>query len=376
MVHSMRVSAWPSSPVELEAAQRALASAIPPPWRSTVGARVGGCFVCFERGESGPGRAGDRAWAAATVDGEVSVVEGAAGAPYEAGLLALREGPLLEAAVRALADSPEVLLVNATGRDHPRRAGLALHLGSVLDLPSVGVTHRTLLAAGEWPPDEPGARAPLLLGGEFVGYWVRTKRGRRPLAVHAAWRTDPKTAADVVLTASGRARTPEPLRHARRAARTARAGVSFALVAESSNRGDVMADRVRGVDYFYVTIPDAPGEGDRLLSALRNGDVNLLAYLGFPVGGGQSQIDFVPEDAEALRQAVEGAGLALSEAKRVFLVEGDDRVGAVADTTAKLAAANINVTAAAAASAGSGRYGMILWVAPGDYERAADVLSA
>jgi deoxyribonuclease V len=224
----MRVSAWPSSPVELEAAQRALASAIPPPWRSTVGARVGGCFVCFERGESGPGRAGDRAWAAATVDGAVSVVEGAAGAPYEAGLLALREGPLLEAAVRALADSPEVLLVNATGRDHPRRAGLALHLGSVLDLPSVGVTHRTLLAAGEWPPDEPGARAPLLLGGEFVGYWVRTKRGRRPLAVHAAWRTDPKTAADVVLTASGRARTPEPLRHARRAARTARAGVSFA----------------------------------------------------------------------------------------------------------------------------------------------------
>jgi len=233
----MRVSAWPSSPAKLSAAQRALASAMPPLWRPTVGARVGGCFVCFERGETGPGRAGDRGWAAAAVDGDLSVVGGAAGAPYDAGLLALREGPLLAAAVRALAVSPEVLLVNATGRDHPRRAGLALHLGSVLDLPTVGLTHRTLLAAGEWPPDEPGARAPLFLGGELVGYWLRTKRGRRPLAVHAAWRTDPETAADVVLAANGRARTPEPLRNARRAARTARADVWFPHVADSSNRG-------------------------------------------------------------------------------------------------------------------------------------------
>lgn len=161
---------WPSSPAELVATQLALASALLPPWRPTVGTRVGGCFVCFERGQSGPGHAGDRARAAAALAGEVSVIEGAAGAAYEAGVLALREGPPLEAAVRALAEPPEVLLVNATGRDHPRRARLALHLGSVLDLPAVGLTHRTLLAAGEWPRDEYGARAPLLLEGELVGY--------------------------------------------------------------------------------------------------------------------------------------------------------------------------------------------------------------
>ena len=137
-----------------------------------------------------------------------------------------------------------------------------------------------------------------------------------------------------------------------------------------------MADTVRAVEYFYVTIPDAAGEGNRLLAALREAGVNLRAYLGFPVGGGRSQIDFVPEDAEALRRAVEAAGLSLSQAKRAFLVEGDDRVGAVADTTAKLAEANINITAAAAASAGSGRYGMILWVAQGDVERTADLLGA
>jgi len=137
-----------------------------------------------------------------------------------------------------------------------------------------------------------------------------------------------------------------------------------------------MADTVRGVEYYYVTVPDAPGEGQRILSALKDGGVNLLAYLGFPLGGGQSQIDLVPEDADALRDAAGRAGVTLSEAKRAFLVQGDDRVGAVADTTAKLAEASINITAAAATGAGAGRYGMILWVAPEDYERAADALGA
>lgn len=137
-----------------------------------------------------------------------------------------------------------------------------------------------------------------------------------------------------------------------------------------------MADTVRRVEYYYVTVPDAPGEGNRVLSVLKEGGVNLLAYLGFPVGGGRSQVDLVPDDPASFRQAVELAGLMLSDAKRAFLIQGDDRAGAAADTTAKLAAANINITAAAATSAGSGRYGMILWVAPADYERAAGVLGA
>jgi hypothetical protein len=137
-----------------------------------------------------------------------------------------------------------------------------------------------------------------------------------------------------------------------------------------------MADTVRGVDYYYVTVPDAPGEGQRILSALKDSGVNLLAFLGFPLGGGQSQIDLVPENAESLREAAEQAGVTLSEAKRALLIQGDDRVGAVADTLAKLAQADVNVTAAAATGAGSGRYGMIVWVAPADYERAADVLGA
>ena len=216
------MSAWPHTRDELIAEQLRLSALEPPLWRFDPGARVGGVFVCFGRGGSGPGSAGDAAWAGACLGDETVVVQGRAGAPYEPGLLALREGPVLEAAARALGEPPDVVLVDGTGRDHPRRAGFALHLGAVLDLPTVGVTHRPLAAAGEWPPGVRGARSPLRLEGELVGYWVRTRAGTRPLAVHAAWRTDPDTASEVVLSTS-RARTPEPLREARRRSREARA---------------------------------------------------------------------------------------------------------------------------------------------------------
>jgi deoxyribonuclease V len=215
------------SEVELVAAQLALSIRRPKPWRWTGDGATAGCFVCFGRGKVGAGAQGDPGWAGAAIvglGGEIAsvVVAGEAGAPDVPGLLVCREGPLLEAAVRALPEVPEVLLVDATGRDHPRRAGLALHLGAVLDVPTVGVTHRPLLAQGEWPADERGARSPIVLRGEVVGYWVRTRPGTRPLACHAAWRTDPETAGDVVLALTGQRRTPEPLRQARTAARQAR----------------------------------------------------------------------------------------------------------------------------------------------------------
>jgi deoxyribonuclease V len=216
------VPAWPRTRDELIEEQLLLATLVPEPWLFEPSARIGGVFVCFERGKTGLGREGDQAWAAASVGEETVVVPGQAGAPYEPGLLALREGALLEVAVRSLSEPPDVLLVDATGRDHPRRAGLALHLGAVLDLPTIGVTHRPLVAEGEWPPDERGARSQLFVEAELVGYWLRTRVGVRPLAINGAWRTDTATASAVVLSTS-RARTPEPLRQARRRAREARA---------------------------------------------------------------------------------------------------------------------------------------------------------
>jgi deoxyribonuclease V len=112
--------------------------------------------------------------------------------------------------------------VDATGRDHPRRAGLAVHLGQVLDMPTVGVTHRTLLAQGDEPATRRGAHCPLTLHGEHVGEWLRIQPRARPIAVHAGWRTDAETAVEVVMSAASRVRTPEPLRQARRLARLAR----------------------------------------------------------------------------------------------------------------------------------------------------------
>ncbi len=176
---------------------------------------------------TGRGERGDPAWAAAavirrSVVGEV--VDGcAAGAPYLPGMLALREGPCLESAVRALPAPPDVLLVDATGRDHPRRAGLALHLGAVVGVPTVGVTHRPLFARGAWPADERGAHAPLSLDDELVAAWLRTRRGARPVVVHPGWRTTLDDAIDVVSLATLGNRTPEALRYARHLARIARA---------------------------------------------------------------------------------------------------------------------------------------------------------
>jgi deoxyribonuclease V len=222
------MSSWPTTAEELVGVQRELAAAGPPEWSPPAGLElIGGCFVCFARGITGAGAAGDPGAAGAALTRGRKLLAsasalGGAGGPYLPALLALREGALLEAAVLALEPLPEVLLVNATGRDHPRRAGLALQLGAVLGLPTVGVTNRVLAALGAWPDDRRGAATPLRLGREPVGYWLRTRAGARPVAVHAAWRTDPDTALEVVLAAVRRHRTPEPLRRARTAARTAR----------------------------------------------------------------------------------------------------------------------------------------------------------
>jgi deoxyribonuclease V len=221
---------WPSDVASLVAVQEELARAEPPVWQPTDDMRVGGCWVCFPRGQTGPGAAGDPAWAAAVVltggarVGEEAVIEGEAGAAYQPGLLALRLGALMERAMQALETQPDVLLLDGTGPDHPRRSGLAVHLGAVLDLPTIGVTHRPLLAQGEWPDDRRGATSPLHIEDDEVARWVRTQPGVRPLVVHPGWRVDLGTAVDVVLATSPLRRTPESLRLARHAARIRRAG--------------------------------------------------------------------------------------------------------------------------------------------------------
>jgi deoxyribonuclease V len=176
------MATWPATAHKLTRLQHALGELTPARWQPpTTLPRIGACFVCFEQAQ-GPGGGGDRGFAGAAVTHRRRLLAGVtssgpAGGPYLPTQLALRDGPLLERAVRALPIVPEVLVVNASGRDHPRRAGLALHLGAVLGLPTVGVTTRPLVAEGAWPPDVRGATAPLRLGGEVVGCRVRTRAG-------------------------------------------------------------------------------------------------------------------------------------------------------------------------------------------------------
>lgn len=136
-----------------------------------------------------------------------------------------------------------------------------------------------------------------------------------------------------------------------------------------------MADTVRKVAYFKVLVPDRPGEGARILGALRDAGVNLLAFTGFPRGR-RAQLDFFPEDAAAFRKAARKAGIEPEAKKTGFLVQGDDRVGAIAGYLEKLAGAGINVTAVDGMSAGNGRFGAIIWVKPADVAKAARAIGA
>jgi hypothetical protein len=138
---------------------------------------------------------------------------------------------------------------------------------------------------------------------------------------------------------------------------------------------DAMSDYIRKVDYFYIKAANKPGEGAKVLRALREEGINLLAFSGFPQGQ-RAQIDFIPENPTVFEAAAKRLELKLSKKKTGFLVQGQDRPGAVAEIMTRLADAKINVTAIDAISAGESRYGAILWVKPKDVEKAAQVLGA
>jgi len=137
-----------------------------------------------------------------------------------------------------------------------------------------------------------------------------------------------------------------------------------------------MPDRVRKVSYCYPVVPNRAGQGAKILGEISRAGINLLAYSGFPVGGGKSQLDLVVEEAGPLLRLARRNGWRLSKMKKGFLIQGSDRAGAVHHHLQKLADAGINVTAADAVAAGQGRYGMLLWVKPRDYARAARALGA
>ncbi len=136
-----------------------------------------------------------------------------------------------------------------------------------------------------------------------------------------------------------------------------------------------MADVVRRVDYFAVSVPNKAGEAARILGMLEQAGVNLTGFSGFPEGR-KAQMDFIPSDTGAFKAAAKKAGLSIGARKTGFLVQGEDRPGAVAGLARRLAEAGVNITAMQAVCAGENRYGGLLWVRAEDVRKAARILEA
>ena len=138
--------------------------------------------------------------------------------PYIPGLLSFREVPAVLDALERLQRLPDLLLCDGQGQAHPRRFGIACHLGVLTALPSIGVAKSRLVGTYEPLAEEKGSRQPLLDGGEVIGTVLRTRRGVRPLYVSVGHRISLETAAYYVLRCITRYRLPETTRAAHRLA--------------------------------------------------------------------------------------------------------------------------------------------------------------
>lgn len=145
--------------------------------------------------------------------------------PYVPGLLSFREAPAILAALRRLRGRPDALLVDGHGLAHPRRFGIACHLGVLVGVPTVGVAKSRLCGEHGEPGPRRGARAALVHEGERVGTVLRTREGSRPVYVSVGHLVDLASAEAIVLAAGAGHRLPEPTRLADRA------------VAEAKRRG-------------------------------------------------------------------------------------------------------------------------------------------
>ncbi len=149
---------------------------------------------------------------------EVSTAEGVADFPYVPGLLSFREAPILLEALSGLRGTPDLVLVDGQGTAHPRRFGIACHLGLAVDVPIVGCAKSRLVGEHEQPGEEKGEWTPLTHRGDVIGAVVRTRTGVRPIYVSPGNNIDLDSSVRWALACSPRYRIPVPTRLAHRAA--------------------------------------------------------------------------------------------------------------------------------------------------------------
>lgn len=149
---------------------------------------------------------------------EISVAEGAIDFPYIPGLLSFREAPLALQAWKGLETRPDLLMVDGQGLAHPRRLGIASHLGLLLNIPSIGCAKSRLIGTHGSLPEEAGSYSLLMENDEVIGAVVRTKRAIKPLYVSIGHRTDLDSAIRLVLNCCRGFRLPQPTRLAHIAA--------------------------------------------------------------------------------------------------------------------------------------------------------------
>ena len=149
---------------------------------------------------------------------EMKTVQGELDFPYVPGLLSFRESPLILSACEQLAATPDLILVDGQGIAHPRRIGLASHLGLLLDTPAIGCAKSLLCGKHEVPGEEAGSYAMILDGDETIGAALRTRTGVKPVYVSTGHKINLQSAIHWVLECCRGYRLPEPTRLAHLAA--------------------------------------------------------------------------------------------------------------------------------------------------------------
>lgn len=209
---------WNLTPAEAIALQRALRGRIMTEDRLGPVQRVAGVDVGFE--DQG---AVTRAAVAVLSYPQLALLETAVARrptrfPYLPGLLSFREIPAVLDALEKLVTLPDLLLCDGQGIAHPRRLGIAAHLGLLMDIPTIGVAKTRLWGTHGKVPEERGSWTPLWDKDEMIGAVLRTRVGVKPLFISPGHRISLATAIDVVLGCTTRYRLPETTRHAHRLA--------------------------------------------------------------------------------------------------------------------------------------------------------------